>query len=99
MGGIEKAIRTLERNPKGIKFSELSKILDEWFGEPRKRGSHRIYRTPWQGDPRVNIQNDNGMAKAYQVRQVIKAPERLAEQGDAECVDSRGAGSPKPQLR
>jgi len=32
---------------------------------------------PWQGDPRVNIQNDKGMAKAYQVRQVLKAIERL----------------------
>jgi hypothetical protein len=25
------------------------------------------------GDPRVNIQNDRGKAKAYQVRQVLKA--------------------------
>jgi hypothetical protein len=31
----------------------------------------------WQGDPRVNIQNDKGMAKVYQVRQVLKAVERL----------------------
>jgi hypothetical protein len=28
---------------------------------------------PWPGDPRVNIQNDKGTAKAYQVRQVLKA--------------------------
>ena len=45
--------------------------------------SHRIYKTPWQGDPRVNIQNDKGMAKAYQVRQVLKAIEHLEEQNDA----------------
>lgn len=32
---------------------------------------------PGGGDPRVNIQNDKGMAKAYQVRQVLKAIERL----------------------
>jgi hypothetical protein len=32
---------------------------------------------PWQGDPRVNIQNDKGKAKAYQVRQVVMAIERL----------------------
>lgn len=32
---------------------------------------------PWQGDPRVNIQDDHGMAKAYQVRQVVAAIERL----------------------
>ena len=39
-----------------------------------------MYRTPWHGDPRVNIQNNKGMAKAYQVRQVIKAIEKLEAQ-------------------
>ncbi|MEI6371653.1 MAG: hypothetical protein WCO49_18400 [Nostocales cyanobacterium ELA608] len=28
---------------------------------------------PWGGDPRVNIQNDKGKAKRYQVRQVLDA--------------------------
>jgi len=37
----------------------------------------RIYKTPWQGDPRVNIQNSKGKAKAYQVKQVLKAIEKL----------------------
>jgi hypothetical protein len=32
---------------------------------------------PWPGDPRVNIQNHKGKAKAYQVRQVLLAIERL----------------------
>lgn len=49
-----------------------------YFGEARQSGTtHRVYRTPWSGDPRVNIQNARGMAKAYQVRQVIKAIEKL----------------------
>lgn len=38
----------------------------------------------WPDDPRVNIQNDKGMAKAYQVRQVLKAIDMLeAESGNA----------------
>jgi hypothetical protein len=37
---------------------------------------------PVGGRPRVNIQNDRGMGKTYQVRQVLKAIERL-ERGDA----------------
>jgi hypothetical protein len=37
---------------------------------------------PWQGDPRVNIQNDKGMAKAYQVKQVLKAIERLQNENE-----------------
>lgn len=32
-----------------------------------------MFKTPWLGDPRVNIQNDHGNAKAYQVRQVLAA--------------------------
>ena len=72
-------------NPKGIKFSDLCKVCDHYFGEPRQRSSsHRIYKTPWRGDPRVNIQNDKGMAKPYQVRQVLKAIERLEKQENVE---------------
>jgi hypothetical protein len=53
-------------------------VCDHFFGEARQKGSnHRNYKTPWQGDPRVNIQDDRGKAKAYQVRQVLKAIERL----------------------
>ena len=60
----------------------MVRICDHFFGEPRQSGSsHRVYRTPWPGDPRVNIQNDKGMAKAYQVRQVIRALEKLNDDG------------------
>jgi len=49
-----------------------------FIGKPRQSGSsHKIYKTPWHGDPRVNIQNYKGKAKAYQVKQVLKAIERL----------------------
>jgi hypothetical protein len=68
----------LRSRPKNTGFSELARVCDRFFGEPRHRGSsHRVYRMPWPGDPRVNIQDDKGMAKPYQVRQVIRALERL----------------------
>jgi len=73
-------IEELRLNLKGVRFSDLCRICDQYFGEPRQKGtSHRVYRTPWPGDPRVNIQSDNGKAKDYQVRQVIKAIEKLEE--------------------
>ena len=73
----------LRRNPKDVRFQDLCKLCDEYFGSPRQRkSSHRVYKTPWPGDPRVNIQNDRGMAKPYQVRQVIKALEKLAADDD-----------------
>ena len=79
---INAAIEALRANPRGIRYSELVEICGRFFGEPRQSGSsHRVYRTPWPGNPRVNIQNDKGMAKAYQVRQVIQALERLRNDG------------------
>jgi hypothetical protein len=56
----------------------LCKVCDHYFGDPRQKGSsHRVYKTPWQGDPRVNIQNAKGKAKAYQVKQVLNANRKL----------------------
>jgi hypothetical protein len=56
----------MRNNPKGIRFNDLCRICDRYFGIPRQIGtSHRIYKMSWQGDPRVNIQDDKGMAKAY----------------------------------
>jgi hypothetical protein len=78
VASIKDILATMGRNPKGVGFSDLCKVCDHFFGEARQSiGSHRIYKTPWPGDPRVNIQNDKGMAKAYQVKQVLKAIERL----------------------
>ena len=78
---VQVAIGELRKNLKGIRFSRLAQICDQFFGSPRRRGtSHLVFRTPWSGDPRVNIQEGrNGLAKAYQVRQVIKALERLEQ--------------------
>lgn len=82
MGSIQALVKQIIRNPKGVRFADLCKVCDYYFGEARQKGSHYIYKTPWKGDPRINIQNDKGKAKAYQVRQVIKAIERLeAERG------------------
>lgn len=79
MGGqVKDILKQLRQNPEGVRFSDLCKVCEHYFGESRQSGSsHRIYTTPWQGDPRVNIQNSKGKAKAYQVRQVLKAIERL----------------------
>jgi hypothetical protein len=78
MGRTENILRQMKQNPNDVRFAELCKICDLYFGEARqKSSSHRVYKTPWQGDPRVNIQNQNGKAKAYQVKQVLKAIERM----------------------
>jgi hypothetical protein len=75
---IDDILAQMKRNPKNVRFSDLCKVCENFFGKPRKSASsHRVYRTPWQGDPRINIQNHKGKAKAYQVKQVLLALERL----------------------
>ena len=77
MASVEDIVSEMQRNPKGVRFADLCRVCVHFFGQPRQKGtSHRIYRTPWLGDPRVNIQDDKGKAKVYQVRQVLKAIER-----------------------
>jgi hypothetical protein len=75
---IDDILAQMKQNPRDVRFSDLCKACEHFFGEPRQSGSsHRIYKTPWQGDPRINIQNYKGKAKSYQVKQVLLAIERL----------------------
>ena len=78
MAKIEGILIQIKDNPGNVRFTDLCRVCDYFFGEPRQSsGSHRIYKTPWQGDPRINIQNYKGKAKAYQVKQVLLAIEKL----------------------
>ena len=84
MPGIEDIVAQMRSRPAGIRFADLCRVCGHYFGDPRQTGtSHRIYKTPWPGDPRVNIQDDRGKAKAYQVKQVLKAIERREHEGDS----------------
>ncbi len=78
MADLASILDAMRKNPKGIRFNDLKRVCEHYFGPPRQSGtSHCIYKTPWPGDPRVNIQNHKGKAKPYQVRQVLLAIERL----------------------
>ena len=78
MAGIDDILAQMKKNSKDVRFNDLCKVCGHFFREPcQSRSSHRIYKTPWQGDPRINIQNHKGKAKAYQVKQVLLAIERL----------------------
>ena len=80
MSKVSKILQQMKRSPAGVSFQDLCKACEHYFGEPRQSGgSHRVYRTPWPGDPRVVIQPKGGKGKAYQVRQVLKAIAKLEE--------------------
>jgi hypothetical protein len=78
MANLTEILIKMRDNPAGIRFVDLCRVCDHYFGQARQAsGSHRVYKTPWTCDPRVNIQNGKGQAKAYQVKQVLRAIERL----------------------
>lgn len=81
MSKIEKIVESMRQAPQNVRFSDLATVCDRCFGQPRQQAtSHRVYRTPWPGDPRVNIQRGKGgKAKAYPVRQVSAAIDKLEE--------------------
>jgi hypothetical protein len=84
MTKLEDIIAQMRANPANIRFADLKKVCGRYFGQPRQEGtSHCVYRTPWPGDPRVNIQEGKGgKAKDYQVRQVVQAIGKIEDTSD-----------------
>lgn len=84
MTDSEKILKKMRREPANVRYADLFKLCEERFGKPRQSGtSHAIFKTPWIGDPRINIQSDKGKAKAYQVRQVLLAIQKLEDSKNA----------------
>lgn len=84
MSSVPELVEQMRSHPASIRFADLCRVCDFYFGIPRQKGSsHRVYKTPWPEDPRINIQNEHGRAKAYQVKQVLKALETLETGNDA----------------
>ncbi len=79
MKQIEELVALMQEKQQGIKFKDLVKVCDHYFGKPRQVGSHVIYKTPWPGDPRINIQKNGKEAKSYQVKQVLLAINKIKE--------------------
>jgi hypothetical protein len=81
MSKIADLVEKMQNTSKSVRFSELLKVCEYYFGKPKNKGtSHVIFKTPWQGDPRINIQNNKGKVKSYQVKQVLLAISKLREQ-------------------
>ena len=79
MANIDKLLAKMRLAPQNVRYAELAAVCGHFFGMPRQQGtSHAVYKMPWPGDPRVNIQEgEAGKAKPYQVRQALAAIDRL----------------------
>lgn len=78
MGKTERTPKRMRVASKNIRFADMVQVCTAYFGSPRIRGSHHVFRTPWKDIPFVNLQEMNGdQAKSYQVRQVLAAIDKL----------------------
>lgn len=78
VSSVARILAEMRSNPRNIGYAGLTEVCEHHFGPARTTGgSHAVYKTPWPGDTRVDIQNDHGKAKAYQVKQVLNAIEKL----------------------
>ncbi len=83
MSQILKLIAQMNAEPANVRFADLQKVCIHFFGHPRyTSGSHVVFKMPWLGDPRINIQNFQGKAKPYQVRQALNAIQKLLLQNE-----------------
>ena len=80
MADIEKILERMRLSPINVRFRDVCKVCDYYFGEPRQKGtSHRIYKATWIYPPLINIQKFKGKAKEYQVKQTLDAIDKLEE--------------------
>jgi hypothetical protein len=52
-----------------------------------------VFKMPWPGDPRVNLQDSSEGAKPYQVRQLLAAIDRLHVEATADDAKESKAGT------
>ena len=88
---IEKLLAGMRDSPRSVRFADALKVAEHYFGKPRMSGSHYVFKMPWAGDPRINLQYDDGKAKPYQVRQLLAAVEKK-ELLDAQAARSEDDG-------
>ena len=67
-----------KRNPKNVRFEDVCRAAETFgFRFRGGKGSHRIYVRPGVREL-LNFQNENGKAKAYQVKQFLKIIEQYS---------------------
>jgi hypothetical protein len=81
MAKREKLLEAAKSAPTNLSFDDLCSLAECYgFEYRRQKGSHRVYEhpalLPEQGGF-MNFQSDKGKAKAYQVKQLVKAIENL----------------------
>jgi hypothetical protein len=95
---VDEILAEMRNNPAGVRFADACKVATHYFGESRQNGtSHKVWKMPWAGDPRINMQaGDGGKAKAYQVRQAVAAIDTLLARAASPATATQSQLEPKP---
>ena len=79
MSKIEKLIETARVSPGSLRFRELCALCRHFGMKLRKtKGSHRVYKR--EDPPRftLSVQDNDGLAKPYQVKQLLDKVRELS---------------------
>jgi HicA toxin of bacterial toxin-antitoxin, len=75
MGKPQKTLAKILAGSKNIAFKDMVSLVEAFgFSLNRINGSHHIFQHPVI-DAQLNLQNKDGQAKAYQVRQFMRLVE------------------------
>ena len=81
MSRKDKALARAKRNPHNIEWNDFEAMCRRYFGRPvRQKGSHVMFQLPWDDNPLLNIQPRGKQAKPEQVKEAVRAIERLLDQ-------------------
>jgi len=72
----KKLLQKILNSQKNIRFSDFVNLVEGFgFAQDRTSGSHHIFSSPRVAEL-VNIQNVNGQAKPYQIKQFLALVEK-----------------------
>lgn len=84
MSKLQKLKRKLRENPRGIRFTELVRVLKALgYEESRSQGSHHVYRPAGSG-PSILIVKPHGGSRFCARVDIEKVVKLLAEEGGNE---------------
>jgi predicted RNA binding protein YcfA (HicA-like mRNA interferase family) len=70
--GKKRLLAIMIGNKNNVKYNDFVRLIESFgFRFHRSSGSHNVYKHPKVGEI-LNIQNDNGKAKPYQIDQFLK---------------------------
>lgn len=98
---IEDLLAEMRNNPAGVRFTDACKVVTAYFGAPRQNAtSHKVWKMPWPGDPRVNMQEgDGGKAKKHQVQRAVNAIDALIALQNAPRSQPEAKPEKKPKSK